>query len=541
MNEKHDLTEYVDKLYTVALGKVGDTHVAEDIVQETFLAALQTLAKGKEIENVWSWLLAILSNKHCDWLREKYNKPQISFEEYPFDIPEEEAESDDTSEKLEVIRRELGYLAQMHREVMVRFYMRGEYLEKIARDLNIPVGTVKSRLNAGRTQVKKGVNTMENYTKQSYDPDTLMISCSGMQGFNYEPFSLVKANDKLTPSILILAYEKPISTTELAKALGVPAVFVEPIVEKMVKGELMKYTSGGLVYTDFIIYTEKDRQATIQKQLNVADKHFELFWREAEQALSELRAKEYYCRQSSHAKMKLEMHFSVKMLLNAHIRVRNEVTGIMPYSEYPYRKDGGRWLAMGQKYSSAKNPEEEPSRIYGISGEAGIDLKNVRDAKYLDLRKYDTSLGYYPNEYYEKEYIKWIYELYCNVPTEESQVGDHVFAAVDSFLKNGILKQENGLALDIPVLTQDEYRDECKLADEYEGKISKDVREVLLPVFESGAVKLPAHLKSVPKWMQYMYCGDSVPFAVILKAKENGLLFEGVDYPIPASVLVVGK
>ncbi len=49
------------------------------------------------------------------------------------------------------------------------------------------------------------------------------------------------------------------------------------------------------------------------------------------------------------------------------------------------------------------------------------------------------------------------------------------------------------------------------------------------------------HLKTVPKWQQYMLCGDSVPMAVILKAKEKGLFLEGVDYPVPAAVLLCEK
>lgn len=38
-----------------------------------------------------------------------------------------------------------------------------------------------------------------------------------------------------------------------------------------------------------------------------------------------------------------------------------------------------------------------------------------------------------------------------------------------------------------------------------------------------------------------MLCGDSAPMAVILKAKEKGLFLEGVDYPVPAAVLLCEK
>ena len=119
---------------------------------------------------------------------------------------------------------------------------------------------------------------MENYTKQSFEPDISRMSCSGAVGIDGEPFSLVGYKDKLTQNVLILAYKKPITETELAKALGTPAAFIEPVVERLIDGELMKRTDGGKVYTDFIIYTDKDRKATFQKQLNIVAENFELFW-----------------------------------------------------------------------------------------------------------------------------------------------------------------------------------------------------------------------------------------------------------------------
>lgn len=542
MIEKYDLAEYVDRLYSAAVRKAGDSHVAEDIVQETFLAAIGALSKGKEPDNLWAWLLSIMSNKYCDWLREKYNKPQISFEDYPFDIPYENNLDEDSTEKLESVRCELGYLAKTHREVMIRFYMHGDTIEKIANDLHIPIGTVKSRLNTGRKHIREGVTDMENYTKQSYEPDVLRMSCSGAVGLDGEPFSLVGYTDKLTQNVLILAYPKPVDETELAKSLGVPVAFIEPIIEKMIGGELMQRTNGGKVYTDFIIYTDSDRKATFKKQLDVADKHFHLFWDEIEKALSELREKVYYKRQTEHGKAKLELHFCIKLLLNAHIDIRDEVTGVMQFSEYPYRKNGGRWFAMGQQYLPDYNYLNDSEFCkFGIDGEAGTEIKNFRDAKYLKLRKYDTELGKYPNCYFKAEYVKWLYEILYGVSKEESAVSYHVLEAVESLVESGVLIKNDALGLDIPVLTRSEYHDECELASEHEQKLSRDIHDVLLPVLNTGYVKLPPHLNSVPKWQQYMYCCNSVPMAVIHKAIEKGFFLANVDYKVPASILVVEK
>lgn len=91
------------------------------------------------------------------------------------------------------------------------------------------------------------------------------------------------------------------------------------------------------------------------------------------------------------------------------------------------------------------------------------------------------------------------------------------------------------------MLNGEEYREECQLASEYEERVAQNVTEVLLPVFRSGYVRLPGHLKSVPKWQQYMYCGDSVPMAVIYQAREKGLFLKEAEYPVPAALLVYKK
>jgi RNA polymerase sigma-70 factor (ECF subfamily) len=94
---------------------------------------------------------------------------------------------------------------------------------------------------------------MESYAKQSYEPEKLHVTCSGRSGLNGEPYSLAN-NDLVIQNILISAYNEPVTESELSKAIGIPAAYIEPIVQKLVDNELMKRT-GNKVYTDFIIFT----------------------------------------------------------------------------------------------------------------------------------------------------------------------------------------------------------------------------------------------------------------------------------------------
>ena len=114
--------------------------------------------------------------------------------------------------------------------------MKEQSVSDISKALKIPRGTVLSRLDTGRKKVKKGVEKMENYQKNSYQPELLTIGISGRTGQKDEPFSCVK--DSLYQNILILAYDKPITIEDLSKALGVPMVFIEENVRELVSSEL---------------------------------------------------------------------------------------------------------------------------------------------------------------------------------------------------------------------------------------------------------------------------------------------------------------
>ena len=67
--------EYGDFLYRFALSRVKDPSVAEDLVQETFLAALRTRENFKGRSAGRTWLIAILKHKIVDYIRKKIREP----------------------------------------------------------------------------------------------------------------------------------------------------------------------------------------------------------------------------------------------------------------------------------------------------------------------------------------------------------------------------------------------------------------------------------------------------------------------------------
>ena len=127
------------------------------------------------------------------------------------------------------------------------------------------------------------------------------MATTGIPGFNDEPYTLVK-DDKIAMNLLILAYEQPVTLPELSDAIGISTAYIEPIVDRLVDGELMKRT-GDRVFTDFIIYSEEDRISGLELQKELAVKLFDSLWQEIEEGLDALRGVEYYRRQNASARL----------------------------------------------------------------------------------------------------------------------------------------------------------------------------------------------------------------------------------------------
>lgn len=175
---KYNFEEYIEMLISSALKKCGNIDDAQDLVQETFLSAITYINKGNEISNVSSFLLSVMKKKFNDLLRKKYRREIVTISDLDALSDYESFEVIEDHNDYENIRKAVANLAGIYREVIVRYYMNGESISKISAELNIPEGTVKSRLYLGRDHIKKGLTNMEKYTKQSYSPVKLNISYS---------------------------------------------------------------------------------------------------------------------------------------------------------------------------------------------------------------------------------------------------------------------------------------------------------------------------------------------------------------------------
>jgi RNA polymerase sigma-70 factor (ECF subfamily) len=132
--------------YRAAYLVVHDAAAAEDIAQEAFLAALRALDRFDRRRPFGPWLHRIVVNRAIDWARARALRPEAE----AVDAPAPERPEHD-----EELLRELDHLSPEHRAVIVLRYLLDYTPGEIADLLDLPRGTVNSRLRRGLDNLKE--------------------------------------------------------------------------------------------------------------------------------------------------------------------------------------------------------------------------------------------------------------------------------------------------------------------------------------------------------------------------------------------------
>lgn len=155
------IERYQDAVFGVALSKAGSVADAEDIAQDTFLAAFQALPTLKQPARFGSWVYGIALNKLKMHLRrgrrhEGANRPpDTSTADAP--APDELAVQEETRAG---VMAALGRLSDANRETTTLYYIDGYSQADISHFTRRPLGTIKRRLHEARKQLRKELIAM---------------------------------------------------------------------------------------------------------------------------------------------------------------------------------------------------------------------------------------------------------------------------------------------------------------------------------------------------------------------------------------------
>lgn len=151
---RQQIQELRPRLYRLAWSWCQNSDLADDIVQEAILKGLKKSGQLRDHDQLKPWLCRILSNVYYDHYRAQ--KPNDSMEMDQIQTDEEGPEQQThRSDLLTRIQSGLKSLSEDHRQIVTLIDIMGLTYSEVSESLNIPVGTVMSRLNRARRKLRE--------------------------------------------------------------------------------------------------------------------------------------------------------------------------------------------------------------------------------------------------------------------------------------------------------------------------------------------------------------------------------------------------
>lgn len=170
------MRRYDKKVYNFAYRLCGAYDEANDIAQETFVRVYNALPNFRGDSSFITWLFRITTNVYLDERKRQRARPAQSLEEIieleettvnrqiedPSPGPEETVE---VRERGDLLQAAINSLPEYQRAMIVMYHTENRSYEEIAEALDMPIGTVKSRLNRARLSLREKLEPLREHFK----------------------------------------------------------------------------------------------------------------------------------------------------------------------------------------------------------------------------------------------------------------------------------------------------------------------------------------------------------------------------------------
>jgi RNA polymerase sigma-70 factor (ECF subfamily) len=259
--------QLIETTFLFCYKRMSDHEAARDLAGDIVYEAMRVLKLGVKIDNFTAWYWRMARNKYADYARTKVIRPLPIDEAATVESVYEEADRRLVSEEeLASLAQALSRLAATHREIVVRYYLGQESVAQIARELNIPQGTVKGRLFDARKNLKERITTMEqkkrnSSAKQTYKPADLDPFFGG---YAWQPICAL--GHTLAQQIAFVCRNEKKSVQEMSDEIEAPAVYLEDYLTSLVQAGVVKEVGASHYLTDFCIFPGDIYQEALKKK-----------------------------------------------------------------------------------------------------------------------------------------------------------------------------------------------------------------------------------------------------------------------------------
>jgi RNA polymerase sigma factor (sigma-70 family) len=176
------VSELYSPLYRFAFALTRNESQSADLTQEAFLILAKQQAQVRDVTKIKSWLFTTLRREFLRGLRSQSSHPEVELKpEHQDQLVSDSAVSQviDAATVLEA----LAQIEESYRMVLELFYLADLSYKEIAVSLDIPIGTVMSRLSRGKEQLRRVMAT----TLESGSNHILPLPNAGIQKTRDEP------------------------------------------------------------------------------------------------------------------------------------------------------------------------------------------------------------------------------------------------------------------------------------------------------------------------------------------------------------------
>jgi RNA polymerase sigma factor (sigma-70 family) len=153
----YDLVQMQEQLFYYALQLTEDREDALDLVQETSFKALKNRGRLHNNDHIRAWLYTILKNTYINYLRSSHHR-QLIHDSDELSNRASQSEGAEGAPFEQLKKKELHEIIGMLPNVYaspIRMFLSGYSYKEIARHMDIPIGTVKSRIHLGKKQIRR--------------------------------------------------------------------------------------------------------------------------------------------------------------------------------------------------------------------------------------------------------------------------------------------------------------------------------------------------------------------------------------------------
>jgi RNA polymerase sigma-70 factor (ECF subfamily) len=163
---------HIDSMYNFAFRLTNDEDDANDLVQDTYMKAFRFINSFQQGTNAKAWLFRILKNSFINDYRKKSKQPaKVDYQEVETTYNSESTDAESTTDlRTETVQDMIGdevatalnSLPVDFRTVIILCDIEGFTYEEMAKILDIPIGTVRSRLHRARNLLKEKLRSYAN-------------------------------------------------------------------------------------------------------------------------------------------------------------------------------------------------------------------------------------------------------------------------------------------------------------------------------------------------------------------------------------------